>query len=114
MAQNGSADASMEASSSLLPTVVGINYGNSYASIAVVSKARSHIFTIPNQVTAHSSHRKDWQTASPTRTVNVRLPPLFLFTVKRPYMFYSSDEFHDLTDDVELHSTSAREQNISS
>ncbi|KAF9778732.1 actin-like ATPase domain-containing protein [Thelephora terrestris] len=38
MAQNGSADASINASSSSLPTVVGINYGNSYASIAVVSK----------------------------------------------------------------------------
>ena len=40
MAQNGSANASMEASSSSLPAVVGINYGNSYASIAVVSKVR--------------------------------------------------------------------------
>ena len=38
MAQNGSANAAAEASSSSLPTVVGINYGNSYASIAVVSK----------------------------------------------------------------------------
>lgn len=48
MAQNGSADASLEASPSSLPTVVGINYGNSYASIAVVSKARAHFFTRPN------------------------------------------------------------------
>jgi hypothetical protein len=45
MAQNGSADASINASSSSLPTVVGINYGNSYASIAVVSKVRLHFFT---------------------------------------------------------------------
>ena len=62
MAQNGSADASIEASSSSLPTVVGINYGNSYASIAVVSKVRVHPLIFPNQVTAHSFHRKDWQT----------------------------------------------------
>lgn len=95
MAQNGSADASIEASSSLLPTVVGINYGNSYASIAVVSKARGHFFTVPNQVTAHSSHRKDWQTVSPTRMANVRLPLLSPFMVKKQYTFYYSNKLCD-------------------
>lgn len=112
MAQNGSADASIDVYSSSLPTVVGINYGNSYASIAVVSKARVHLFTILSQVNANYSHRKDWQTASPTRTVNARLPPLSPFMVRKRYAFYYSNESCDLTHDVG-HSTSVLEQNIS-
>lgn len=35
---NGSADAPIEVSA--IPTVVGINFGNSYASIAVLNKVR--------------------------------------------------------------------------
>lgn len=101
MAQNGSADASIEPSSSILPTVIGINYGNSYASIAVVSKARVYFFAVPNQVTAHSIHRKDWQTASPMRTVNARLPLLSPFMVKKRYAFYCSSELYDLTRDAD-------------
>jgi hypothetical protein len=112
MAQNGSADVSIEASSSLLPTVVGINYGNSYASIAVVSKARAHLFTIWNQVIAHSSCRKDWQIVLQTRTVNVRLPPLFPSMAKKQYAFYSPYRFRDLTNDAG-YSISAQAQNIS-
>ena len=94
MTQNGSADASIEVPSSSLPMVVGINYGNSYASIAVVSKACVHLFTVANQVTAHSSHRKDWRTVSPTRMVNARLPPPSPFTVKKLYAFYPSNGFY--------------------
>ena len=87
MAQNGSADASIEVPSSL-PTVVGINYGNSYASIAVVSKARVPFFTLQqDQVITYPSYRKDWQTASPTKMVNVRFPPLSPFMAKKQYGF---------------------------
>lgn len=101
MAQNGSANASIEASSTSLPTVVGINYGNSYASIAVVSKARVHFIAIQNQVFAHSTCRKDCQTVSPTRTANVRSPPLSLFMAKKPYACYYPQELPHLTSDAE-------------
>lgn len=97
MAQNGSADASIEVSPSSLPTVVGINYGNSYASIAVVSKARVHLFIL-NQVIAHSRCRKDWQIASPTRTGNGRSRPLSLSTAKRRYASYYSEELLNFND----------------
>jgi len=112
MEQNGSANASIEVSPISLPTVVGINYGNSYASIAVVSKARVHFFAVRNQVIAHSSYRKDWQIALPTRMVNAKLPPLSLFMAKKPYACYCSREFLDLTNDAGR-SISALAQNIS-
>jgi hypothetical protein len=112
MEQNGSANASIEASPISLPTVVGINYGNSYASIAVVSKARVHFFAIRNQVIAHSSYRKDWQTVSPTRMVNARSPPLSPFMAKKPYACYCPREFLDLTNNAG-YSISALAQNIS-
>ena len=112
MAQNGSANASVEVSLTSLPTVVGINYGNSYASIAVVSKARVHFFSVRNQVIAHSSCRKDCQTVLPTRMVNAKSPPLSPFMEKKPYACYRPRESLDLTNDGG-YSISALAQNIS-
>ena len=96
MAQNGSANASIEAPLSSSPTVVGINYGNSYASIAVVSKARVHFFAARSQVIAHSSCRKDLQTVLPTRMVNARLPPLSPSMARKPYACLCPRQFLDL------------------
>ena len=111
MAQNGSADASIEASSSPLPTVVGINYGNSYASIAVVSKARAHFFAVQNRVIAYPGCRRDWRTVLPTRMANVRLPLLSHFTAKKRYGFQCFNGCSNLTNNPQC-STSALEQNI--
>ena len=112
MAQNGSADASIEALSTSLPTVVGINYGNSYASIAVVSKARVHFIETQKQVFAHPTCRKGWETVSLTRTANVKSPPLSPFMAKKLYACYHPQEFPPLINDAER-STSALAQNIS-
>ena len=66
---NGSAEAPVV--SSTLPPVVGINFGNSFASIAVFTKVKDAASGCYDTLIL-TIHRKDWQSVLLMKMVNAR------------------------------------------
>jgi len=58
---NGTVEAPIEVSS--IPAVVGINFGNAFASIAVFTKVTCVLYWRPVEWTEYPEIRKDWRSA---------------------------------------------------
>jgi hypothetical protein len=67
---NGSAEAPIQVSSA--PPVVGINFGNSYASIAVITKVPFFTIELVLILIILLISRMDWPSVSQTRTASGR------------------------------------------
>ena len=77
---NGSAAAPIEVTSSQ-PTVVGINFGNAYASIAVLNKVRTSVDLAI--FTSDLVYRRDRPSALPMRMVSAKSLAQCLSTGRR-------------------------------
>ena len=69
---NGTADAPIELVSSFAP-VVGINFGNSFASIAVLTKVCFDFFSYGRFIERIWGYRKDWLSVLLMKMANARL-----------------------------------------
>jgi len=76
-------DVLKEVSGSEIPAVVGINFGNSYASISVLNKVRNHHTICASSARLTSICRKGCQIASRMKMASDRLLQQSLFTVKK-------------------------------